>query len=113
MLSLIIFLPLVGILLLMPISREKRNTLRWVALTVSFVNFLLTVLLIVWFDQSSANFQFVEQISWISSLGLQYHVGVDGLSVLMVFLTGLLSWISILSTWNAVQIRVKEFMIAF
>ena len=110
MLSLTIFLPLIGALILMPMDKENRKALRLVALTISFIDFLITLYLLLSFDQSSANYQFVEQFTWIGSLGLQYHVGVDGLSMLMVFLTGLLSWISILSTWNAIQVRAKEFV---
>src|SRR2546430_2198572 len=113
MLSLTIFLPLLGALILTRIDRENRTAIRWIALSVSFIDFLITLGLLLWFDQGSANYQFTEQATWIGSLGLQYHVGVDGLSMLMIFLTGLLSWISILSTWNAIQVRVKEFMIAF
>ncbi|MDE3077183.1 MAG: NADH-quinone oxidoreductase subunit M [Chloroflexota bacterium] len=113
MLSLVIFLPLVGVGLLLPMNPGSKRLLRITTIAVMFVDWLLTVYLMFAFDRSTANYQFVEQHSWIGSLGLNYHLGVDGLSMLLIFLTGLLSWISVLSSWNAVQTRVKEYMISF
>ncbi|MGH2520087.1 MAG: complex I subunit 4 family protein, partial [Chloroflexota bacterium] len=113
MLSLVIFLPLVGVALLLPMNPGAKKMLRLTTLAVMFVDWLITVYLMFAFDRGTANYQFVEQHAWVSSLGLEYHLGTDGLALLMIFLTGLLSWIAVLSTWNAVQTRVKEYMIAF
>ncbi|HUZ78128.1 MAG TPA: NADH-quinone oxidoreductase subunit M [Chloroflexota bacterium] len=113
MLSLVIFLPLIGVALLLPMNPGAKKLLRLTTLAVMFVDWLITVYLMFAFDRTTANYQFVERHAWISSLGLEYHLGADGLALLMIFLTGLLSWIAVLSSWNAVQTRVKEYMIAF
>ncbi len=113
MLSLVIFLPLIGVALLLPMNPGSKRLLRVTTIAVMFIEWLVTVYLMFQFDRSSANYQFLEQHAWIPSLGLEYHLGVDGMGMLMIFLTGLLGWIAMLSTWNAVQTRVKEYMIAF
>ena len=65
------------------------------------------------FDRSSADFQFVEQAAWLPAFGIGYHMGVDGISVLFVLLSTLLTPICILASWEAIKVRVKEYMIAF
>ena len=115
LLSLIIFLPLVGALFIFMIRGEPglaaRNA-RNVALWTSLINFALTLLLWGSFDTSTAEFQFVEQAPWIDE-SISYHLGVDGISLLFVVLTGLLTPICILASWESIQDRVKEYMIAF
>ncbi len=113
LLSLIVFLPLVGVALLLPMRPENKSLLRVTTLVVMLADCLLSIYLLLAFNQSASGYQFEENIPWLGSLGLRYHLGVDGLSVLLLFLTTLLSWIAILSTWRAVQLRVKEYMIAF
>jgi NADH-quinone oxidoreductase subunit M len=113
MLSLIIFLPLVGVLLVLAIPSERRAALRITTLVVMLIDWLITIYLLFVFNTSTSNFQFGIDIPWISTLGIDYHLGVDGLSAILLFLTTLLSWISVLSSWRAVQVRVKEYMISF
>src|SRR5712691_7536198 len=113
LLTFTIFLPLLGGLILLPLNPANKRALRVVTVGVMFVDWLLTIYLLTLFDTTTSSYQFVENIPWLSSLGISYHLGVDGLSLLLVFLTALLSWISVLSTWNAVQVRVKEFMLVF
>ena len=115
LLSLIIFLPLVGAAFIFMIrgepdvvARNARNVPLWTALIV----FVLTLLLWAGFDNTTAAFQFVEKTRWLDA-SISYHLGVDGISMLFVVLTGLLTPICILASWESIQDRVKEYMIAF
>ena len=115
-LSLLTFLPLVGALFIFSIRGDNETVAlnaRSVALWTTGINFFLS--LYVWFnfDPSTADFQFVEKVEWMPVLGLQYHMGIDGISMLFVLLTTLLSPICILASWEAIQTRVKEYMISF
>ncbi len=114
-LTLLTFFPLVGILILFFIPAERKETLRWTALLTSLITFLLSLWVLSMFNASDPNLQLVAQYNWIQVAGwnIQYSLGVDGLSILLVLLTGFLTPISILSTWTAVEERVKDFMIFF
>jgi len=115
-LSLLTFIPLIGALFILAIRGDeeivKRNA-RHVALWTSTVVFALSLLLWTNFDNSTADFQFVEHRAWMPDFNIAYHVGVDGISVLFVLLTTLLTPICILASWESIQERVKEYMIAF
>src|SRR5258708_25540161 len=115
-LSLVLCLPRVGSALILVLRGEPaavaRNA-RYLALWTSLITFLLSLALWFGFDRSSADFQFVEQADWIPAFGIRYHMGVDGISVLFVLLSTLLTPICSLSAWEAVKVRVKEYMIAF
>jgi NADH-quinone oxidoreductase subunit M len=116
-LSLLTFIPLAGALFILMI-RDKdpaivaRNA-RFVALWASGINFVLSTYLWFNFNSATAAFQFVEKASWMPVLGLTYHMGVDGISVLFVLLTTLLTPICVLASWRAIKDRVKEYMISF
>ncbi len=98
------------LLLLLP---ERQNVLhRWIALAVSVAGFLLSLLVWFRFDPDNPGFQFVEQISWIPQFGISYHVGVDGISLLLVLLTTLLVPVVILASWTSIDRHVKAFHIA-
>ena len=116
LLSLITFLPLVGAALILTIRGEEefvvRNA-RLAALWTSLVTFVLSLFLWFEFDRTTADFQFVERVEWIPAYGITYHMGVDGISVLFVLLSTLLTPLCILSAWDAVKSRVKEYMAAF
>lgn len=112
----IIFLPALGILPLLTIGKNNKNALRVTALIISFADFILSVILAVKFKGGTAEFQFVEKIPWIriqSLLNIDYHVGVDGISILLILLTTFIGVISIASTWTAITDKVKGFMISF
>jgi NADH-quinone oxidoreductase subunit M len=115
-LSLLTFIPLIGALFILAIRGDeeivKRNA-RHVALWTSSVVFALSLLLWANFDISTADFQFVEHRAWMPDFNIAYHVGVDGISVLFVLLTTLLTPICILASWEPIQVRLKEYMIAF
>jgi NADH-quinone oxidoreductase subunit M len=116
-LSLLTFLPLAGALFILTI-RDKdpaivaRNA-RYVALWATSINFLLSLYLWFSFDPTTSVFQFVEKVEWMPVLGLSYHMGVDGISILFVLLTTLLTPICILASWESITDRVKEYMISF
>jgi len=116
LLSLVIFLPLVGAGFILMIRGEEdvvsRNA-RFVALWTSLITFLLSLLLWIGFDRGTADFQFEEQVDWIPILGASYHLGVDGISILFVLLSTLLTPLCIIASWDAIKVRVKEYMIAF
>jgi NADH-quinone oxidoreductase subunit M len=114
-LSIITFLPLAGVLVILA-SRGSdaavANIARWVAMVFTSIDLALSLLLWSKFDGSTAAFQFVEHAPWLGN-GISYHMGVDGISMLFVVLTGALMPISILASWKSVQTRVGEYMIAF
>ena len=110
-LSLIIFSPLLGVLLLLFVDRERSELAKWIALLASGVTMLISLPLYFAFDIDGPAFQFVERVSWISAWGVEYHLGMDGISLFLVLLTTLLTFISVLSAWTAVTKNVREFMI--
>ena len=118
LLSLVTFLPLVGAAFILMargdddvVARNARN----IALWTSLIDLGLSLVLWFEFDPNSADFQFVERADWVTIGGFQftYHMGIDGISLFFVLLSTLLTLLSILSAWEAIQFRVKEFMVAF
>jgi NADH-quinone oxidoreductase subunit M len=112
-LSLITFLPLLGALLIAVLPSQNPDLIRRTALGTALATWVLSLILLVVFARTQAGFQFKEAADWIPSFGIQYKLGVDGLSVLMVVLTTTLSWISILASFGPIKFRVKEYMISF
>jgi len=114
-LNLVTLFPLVGVLLLLLIPSERKNALRWTALAASTLTFGLSVWMLTLFKPSNPDLQLVISKPWIQVAGwnITYTLGVDGLSLLLVLLTTFLTPLSILSTWTAVEERVKDFMIFF
>ncbi|MBT3359492.1 MAG: NADH-quinone oxidoreductase subunit M [Rhodospirillales bacterium] len=115
-LSLVIFLPLIGVGLVLIIRGDEitvaRNA-RAVALWTSVITFVLSIFLWIGFDASTADFQFTHRVYWMPEFNIAYHVGLDGISLLFVLLSTLLTPICILASWESIQTRVKEYMIAF
>jgi len=114
-LTLLTFFPLLGILILLFIPSDNKNALRWTTLGVTLVTFGISIWVLTMFNASNPSLQLVAKYDWITVAGwnIQYHLGLDGLSILLVLLTAFLTPISILSTWTAVEERVKDFMIFF
>jgi NADH-quinone oxidoreductase subunit M len=118
-LTLVTFFPLLGVLVLLFLKPEQKNTQRWVALGASLITFGFSLVVLDWFSQYDAYkpgaLHMVIDVPWIQVAGwnIRYAMGVDGLSILLVLLTTLLTPISILSTWTAIKDRVKDFMIFF
>ncbi len=112
-LSLITLLPFAGALLLGVVPSSRPALIRGAALLVSFATFVLSLLMLPGIRTFSSEFAYSEQLSWIPSFGITYHLGVDGLSGALVVLTTLLSWICILASFGPIQNRVKEYYISF
>jgi NADH-quinone oxidoreductase subunit M len=116
LLSLVTFLPLVGAVFILTIRGDEaivaRNA-RYVALWTSLITFVLSLFIWFGFDRGTAEFQFVEKVEWLPAYGISYHMGVDGISMLFVLLSTFLTPICVLASWEAIQTRVKEYMIAF
>ena len=116
LLSLIIFLPLLGAIFIWCIEGDEETVnknAKIAALWTSFVTFILSLLLWTGFDVNDSGFQHVEQYQWFPDYNISYHVGLDGISLLFVILSTFLVPLCILSSWRSIQVRVKEFMIAF
>jgi len=115
-LSIVTFLPLVGALAILIIRGDEEVVARnakATALWTTLITFCLSLMLWTGFDRTSAAFQFVENSPWIESFGINYHMGVDGISVLFVLLSTFLTPICVLASWDAIKVRVKEYMVAF
>lgn len=118
-LSLITFLPLVGVAAILALrlfgqSKDQpktENAAKWIALAVTLATLALSCVLTAQFDRNTAGFQFVEDIPWFAGAG--YRMGVDGISVLFVFLTAFLLPICIIASWKSIEKRVLEYLIAF
>ncbi len=119
-LSIILFTPLVGAFVLLFVPKENKDAIRWIANLFALGGFLISIPLVpmFWaqrFEVTPSHFKFLEGTAnnWIPSIGAGYNLGIDGISFLLIMLTTLLGWISILSSWTAIEIRVKEYYVWF
>ncbi|HEX7489918.1 MAG TPA: Fe-S-binding domain-containing protein, partial [Anaeromyxobacteraceae bacterium] len=114
LLSIVVFLPVVGALAaaFFPAAEPKQH--KALALVVTLLTFFASLGLWFGFDAApgAREFQFEVQAPWIPSLGIGFHIGLDGVALLLVMLTTALTPLVVLSAWEAIQERVKEFMIA-
>ncbi len=111
-LTYLIFLPFVGMILVLLQKSENFNAIRWTAALFTFIPLILSFFLVANYDGSTSQMQFLEHHEWIPSLGVSYHLGADGLSVPMLFLTALLGFVSIIASFNITS-RVKEYFAFF
>ena len=111
LLTLVTFVPVLGAILVLLLPRRQEHVTKVVTLATTVVTFVISLPVYFRFDVTSADYQFVEQRAWIPSLGVTYHVGVDGISVLLVLLTTFLMPLVLLSSWTSVESRWKEFAI--
>jgi NADH-quinone oxidoreductase subunit M len=118
-LSIILFTPLVGALVLLFVPKENKEAIRWIANFFALGGFLISLPLVPMFwaqrFDATQHFKFIEGTpnNWIPSIGAGYVIGIDGISFLLIMLTTLLGWISILSSWTAIENRVKEYYVWF
>jgi NADH-quinone oxidoreductase subunit M len=110
-LSVVLFTPLVGALLLLFIPREMEDVHRIAGNVFGVLGFLVSLPLIRWFKPGWGGFTFEENADWIPSIGARYHLGIDGISLLLLLLTTFLGMIAILSSWSAIHQRTKEYYI--
>jgi len=113
LLSIIVFLPVVGAIVLLFIDKENHFAIRVVAFAFSLAEFIISLPLFFLFNNATHEMQFQEVIPWIESYGITYHLGIDGISLLLVLLTTFLTVLCILSSWSAITVRVKAYMISF
>ncbi|MBM4302638.1 MAG: NADH-quinone oxidoreductase subunit M [Deltaproteobacteria bacterium] len=110
-LSILIFLPIVGIGILLILDRKHHKGLKYATLAISLVEFLVSLPLWFNFNSQTAAMQFVEHREWLPTYGISYYVGIDGFSLLLIMLTTFLTPLCVLATWDDIQHRVKEFMV--
>jgi NADH-quinone oxidoreductase subunit M len=109
-LSIVAFWPLLGMFVLFFLNKENKGVIRGWANFIGITGFIISLPLWFWFDFGTADqMQFSERVPWIQTLGAEFHVGIDGISLLLVLLTTLLGPLAILSSWNAIELRVKEY----
>jgi len=110
MLSLVVFLPLAGALALLAVPNKdgsSNGTIRWGALAVSLASFISTLVLWARFDMAVDGFQFVERLSWMPAFGIDYLLGVDGISLMLLVLTGFLTPLALLCSWDSIEEHVR------
>src|ERR1700756_782220 len=116
-LSIILFVPLLGAIVLLFVPKENKDAIKWIANIFALAGFLISIPLVpmFWALRFEPGFKFMEGTpnNWIPSIGAGYNLGIDGISFLLIMLTTLLGWISILSSWVAIETRVKEYYIWF
>jgi NADH-quinone oxidoreductase subunit M len=110
-LSLIVFTPLLGVLALLLVPGDNKRAVRWIALIAALGSFAFSLALLG-FSTAGPEFQYREDVEWIAAFGMRYTLGVDGLSVVLVLLTTVLSVVSIFYSWDPIQVRVKEYYAA-
>ncbi len=115
LLSVIIFLPLIGSLIIIFIKDDQNSSknIRWAALSTSLFTFLLSCIVWLQFDYFNSSYQFVEKVTWFNDFNFNYHIGVDGISLFMLILTTFLTPLCILASWTNIEKRVKEYMLSF
>ncbi|RMG56406.1 MAG: NADH-quinone oxidoreductase subunit M [Acidobacteria bacterium] len=116
LLTVIVFMPTVGVVILLLhrlFGGKSEALMRWIALWVAVITFILSLPLIAGFDRLHPGMQFVERVPWIRSFGLNvdYYLGIDGLSLWLIILTTVLTVVSILSGWRVIEHHVREFLI--
>src|SRR3981189_1818872 len=100
-LSIVLFTPLLGLLVLLCIPSSNARAIKLCANVAAFAGFLVSLPLAIWFDPGK-DYQFVEKAAWIPSLGATYHLGIDGIGLLLVMLTTVIGWVAILASWKGI-----------
>jgi NADH-quinone oxidoreductase subunit M len=113
LLSIVLFTPLAGLLVLLFLPASNKNLIRLWANFSAVAGFLVSLPLVFRFDKSNGGFQYLERFDWIPTLGVKYAVGIDGISLLLVMLTTLTGVIAIFSSWSSIDERVKEYYAMF
>jgi NADH-quinone oxidoreductase subunit M len=112
LLTILIFLPVAGAVLVALLDRRRQPLIRWTGLMASLSSVAVAVAIFAWFVPEESALQFVERAAWVPQLGISYHLGIDGISLPLVMLTVLMIPLALLSSWSGVTERVKEFTIS-
>jgi NADH-quinone oxidoreductase subunit M len=111
LLTVLLAIPLIGAVVIAFMPPKQSETIKMVAFVTTIIAFVVSLPLYFGFDSTNAGFQFQQNIPWIPDLSIQYHVGIDGISLFIVLLTTLISMLAVLSSWTAITERVKEYML--
>jgi NADH-quinone oxidoreductase subunit M len=111
-LTLVTFFPLLGIILLLFVPKTQVGSIRAIAIIIAFITLLLSFVMYSLFDPFANGMQFEINIPWITAFGINYHVGIDGISLLLIMLTTILSLIAIISSWSAITTGIKGYYIS-
>lgn len=109
----LILIPFIGSFIILFFKNEQENLIRYSALAVSTTAFIVSLIMYFKFDSANPEFQFIGKFQWIRGLNIHYHVGVDGMSLLLVLLTTFLTPLTLISSWSSIQSKVKEFTFFF
>jgi len=107
-LSLTLFMPLIGAIVIMTLPRERERAIKYIAATATLISLVLSLLVTIGYDRALGGMQFIESIPWTADLGVTYALGVDGISIPLMLLTTLIGFSAVYASWN-VKERVKEF----
>ena len=110
-LSVLTFLPLIGIALIIITRGESQGVIKCITLITALINFFISLFLYRDFDLTTHKFQFTRTIPWIKEYGISYHVGIDGITLFLILLTTFLTVISVIACWKDIKEKVKGFMI--
>ncbi len=113
LLSILIWLPIVGGFALLAVGEQRQDLVRKLALGIAVLTFLLSIPLYTGFDSSTAAMQFVEKHPWITTFNINYHLGVDGISMPLILLTTFTTVLVVIAGWEVIQYRVAQYMAAF
>jgi NADH-quinone oxidoreductase subunit M len=102
-LTLLIFLPILGMIIISMISEKRKDVIRSTTFGVTAINFIACLSLLFGFDSSTHEMQFVEKVRWIPDIGVTYLLGIDGLSLLLLLLTTFIAMIGVLCSWSAIN----------
>jgi NADH-quinone oxidoreductase subunit M len=109
LISYLLFVPLIGGILLLLINKSRENLIRYAGLAVSLIAFVISLIMYFNFDAENGDFQFIHKFAWIDNLNISYHVGADGMSLLLVLLTTFITSLTLISSWSGITKSVKEF----
>ncbi|MFQ5588707.1 MAG: NuoM family protein, partial [Nitrospiria bacterium] len=112
LLSLIAYIPLIGAIILLFMKKEEEKKIMQTAFAVSIVTLVVSLFLIPGFDSTKSDMQFTERYTWIPSLGVEYVFGIDGISLLLIIMTTIISSIAIVSSYTAINMRIKEYYVS-
>ena len=113
LLTYLILIPLIGSLILVFFKKENEVLIRYFALVVSTIAFIVSLVIFFRFDSANPGFQFINKFEWIKGLNIHYHVGIDGMSMLLVLLTTFLTPLTLISSWSSIKEKVKDFTFFF
>jgi NADH-quinone oxidoreductase subunit M len=112
LLTLVTFFPLIGAFLLLFVPKKQHETIKGVTLIISFITLLISIAIYQFFDPHASGMQFEVEVPWITSLGIGYHMGIDGISLLLILLTAVLTVLSVIASWRSITHGVKGFYIS-